>query len=52
MRASAERLMCRPNGAGLAADRATATALGLIGRASGAGGGVAFGPVACWVPVS
>ena len=44
--------MCRPNGAGLAADRATATALGLIGRASGAGGGVAFGPVACWVPVS
>ena len=36
--------MCRPIGAGLAADGATATALGLIGRASGAGGGVAVGP--------
>jgi hypothetical protein len=52
MRASAERLMCRPIWAGLAADGATSTALGLIGRASGAGGGVAFGPVACRVRVS
>jgi len=39
--------MCRPFGAGLAADGATATALGLIGRASGAGGGAAFGPAGC-----
>jgi hypothetical protein len=44
--------MCRPFGAGLAADGATATALGLIGRASGAGGGAAFGPAGCWVQVS
>ena len=38
--------------AGLAADGTTSTALGLIGRASGAGGGAAFGPAACWVPVA
>jgi hypothetical protein len=52
MRASAERLMSCLFQAGLAADGATSTALGLIGRASGAGGGVAYGPAACWVPVS
>lgn len=44
--------MCRPIGAGLAADGATATALGLIGRASGTGDGAAFGPVTGWVQVS
>jgi hypothetical protein len=44
MRASAERLMSCLYQAGLAADGATSTALGLIGRASGAGGGAAFGP--------
>ena len=38
--------------AGFAADGATSTALGLIGGASGAGGGVAYGPAAYWVPVS
>ena len=37
--------------AGLVADGAS-TALGLIGRASGAGGGVASGPAVWWVPVS
>jgi hypothetical protein len=41
--------MCRPFGAGLAADGATSAALGLIGWASGAGGGAAYGPVAGWV---
>jgi hypothetical protein len=44
--------MCRPFGACLVADGATATALGLIGRASGAGGGAALGPVACRARVS
>jgi hypothetical protein len=44
--------MCRPFGAGFAADGATSTALRLIGRASGAGGGAAYGPVACWVRTS
>ena len=44
MRASAELLMCRPFWAGLAADGATSTVPGLIGRASGADGGAAFGP--------
>jgi hypothetical protein len=38
--------------AGLAADGATSTALCLIGRASGAGSGVAYGPAACVVPAS
>ena len=38
--------------AGLDADGATSTTLGLIGRASGAGGGAAFGPAVFWVPVS
>ena len=38
--------------AGLAADGATSTVLGLSGRASGAGGGVAFGPAVCRAPVS
>jgi hypothetical protein len=38
--------------AGLAADGATSTAVGPIGRPSGAGGGAAFGPAACWVRVS
>jgi hypothetical protein len=44
MRTSAELLMCRPFWAGLAADGATSTVTGLIARASGADGGVAFGP--------
>jgi hypothetical protein len=52
MRASAERLMSCPFGAGLAADGATSTALGLLGRASGTGGGAAYGPAVCWIPVS
>jgi hypothetical protein len=52
MRASAERPMSCLFQAGLAAGGAASTALGLIGRASGAGGGVAFGPAACVVPAS
>jgi hypothetical protein len=44
--------MGRPFGAGLAADGAGSTALGLIGWASGAGGGVAYGPAAGRVRVS
>jgi hypothetical protein len=40
MRASAERLMSCLIQAGLAADGATS------------GGGAAFGPAACWLPVS
>ncbi|HYH49695.1 MAG TPA: hypothetical protein VEG38_09115 [Acidimicrobiia bacterium] len=47
MRASAERLMSCLFQAGLAADGATSTALGLLGRASGATGGVAPGPAVC-----
>jgi hypothetical protein len=44
MRASAELLMCRLFQAGFVADGATSTLSGLIGRASGADGGAAFGP--------
>ena len=52
MRASAERLMSCLYQAGLAADGATSTAQGLIGRAAGAGGGAAFGPAVRRFPVS
>ncbi|HKN39728.1 MAG TPA: hypothetical protein VJ456_11525 [Acidimicrobiia bacterium] len=47
MRASAERLMCRPIWAGLAAGGISPTPRGLFGPASVTGGGAAFGPVAC-----
>lgn len=52
MRASAERLMCRLIQAGFAAGGAASTAPGLIGRASGVGGGAASGPAAGWLRVS
>jgi len=44
MRAFAERLMCRPIGAGHAADGATSTAVGFVPQPWGADGGAAFGP--------
>jgi hypothetical protein len=38
--------------AGLAAGGAIPTALALVGRASDASGGAAFGPAVCWRRVS